>query len=130
MSHMTREKMLKIKFLSKRYSLVANFTLEKKKLRRTLAEQAAEVVARMVDDAEELEIPETLRPVVREQQQVRSGNSLTMMMIMLCHMSVSRPGEWQLSLVTLVTSTRAQSQASAIFLFALHRSFVLFIVDF
>ena len=61
-----RTKLLKIKFFSHRYTLVANFTVEKKRLRRSLVEHAAEVVARMVDDAEELEIPETLRPVVRD----------------------------------------------------------------
>ena len=63
-----RRKMLKIKFLSQRYTLVANFTVEKLRIRRTLVEHAAEVVARMVDDAEELEgeIPETLKPVVTD----------------------------------------------------------------
>ena len=61
-----RRKMLKIKFLSQRYTLVANFTVEKLRINRSLVEHAAEVVARMVDDAEELEIPETLRPVVRD----------------------------------------------------------------
>ena len=63
-----RRKMLKIKFLSQRYTLVANFTVEKTRINRTLVEHAAEVVARMVDDAEELEgeIPETLKPVVSD----------------------------------------------------------------
>jgi len=61
-----RRKMLKVKFLSQRYTLIANFTVEKKRLRRNLVEHAAEVVARMVDDTEELEIPETLKPVVSD----------------------------------------------------------------
>lgn len=61
-----RRKMLKVKFLSQRYTLIANFTVEKKRLRRSLVEHAAEVVARMVDDTEELEIPETLKPVVSD----------------------------------------------------------------
>ena len=63
-----RRKMLKIKFLSQRYTLVANFTVEKLRINRTLVEHAAEVVARMVEDAEELEgeIPETLKPVVTD----------------------------------------------------------------
>lgn len=61
-----RRKMLKVKFLSQRCTLIANFTVEKKRLRRSLVEHAAEVVARMVDDAEELEIPETLKPVVSD----------------------------------------------------------------
>ena len=58
-----RRKMLKIKFLSRRYTLVAYFTVEKTRINRNLAEHAAEVVARMVADAEELEseIPETLK---------------------------------------------------------------------
>jgi hypothetical protein len=61
-----RRKMLKVKFLSQRYTLIANFTVEKKRLRRSLVEHAAEVVAKMVDDTEELEIPETLKPVVSD----------------------------------------------------------------
>jgi len=61
-----RRKMLKVKFLSQRYTLIANFTVEKKRLRRNLVEHAAEVVARMVDDTEELEIPETLKPIVSD----------------------------------------------------------------
>ena len=61
-----RRKMLKVKFLSQRYTLIANFTVEKKRLRRSLVEHAAEVVARMVDDTEELEIPETLKQVVND----------------------------------------------------------------
>ena len=62
-----RRKMLKVKFLSQRYTLIANFTVEKKRLRRTLVEHAAEVVAGMVDDiddVDELEIPVTLKQVV------------------------------------------------------------------
>ena len=59
-----RRKMLKIRFFGHRYTLVVNFTVEKKRLRRTLVEHAAEVVARMVTDTEELEIPETLKQVV------------------------------------------------------------------
>jgi len=61
-----RTKLLKVKFHSQRYLFIANFNVEKKRLRRSLVEHAAEVVARMVDDEEELEIPETLKPVVGE----------------------------------------------------------------
>ena len=66
-----RRKMLRVKFLSQRYRLVANFTLEKKKLRRTLAEHAAGVVARMVNNdtekVKELKIPPTLKSFVTDQ---------------------------------------------------------------
>jgi len=61
-----RRKMLTLKFHGSDYSLIANFSVEKMRLRRTLAEHAAEVVARIVDDVEELEIPETLKEVVGE----------------------------------------------------------------
>jgi len=61
-----RTKLLKVKFLSQRYTLIANFTVEKKRLRRSLVEHAAEVVAKMVDDAEELEVPETLKPLISD----------------------------------------------------------------
>ena len=61
-----RRKILRIKFLSCRFQLVANFSVEKKRIRSTLVEHAAEVVGRMVDDSEDLEIPETLKPLVSE----------------------------------------------------------------
>ena len=61
-----RRKMLTLKFHGSDYFLIANFSVEKMRLRRTLAEHAAEVVARIVDDVEELEIPETLKEVVDE----------------------------------------------------------------
>ena len=58
--------MLTLKFHGSDYSLIANFSVEKMRLRRTLAEHAAEVVARLVDNVEELEIPETLKDLVWE----------------------------------------------------------------
>ena len=61
-----RTKLLKIKFLSTRFTLIVNFTVEKKRLRRTLLEHAAEVVGKHVEDSDDLEIPETLKPVVSE----------------------------------------------------------------
>ena len=61
-----RTKLLKIKFLSTRFTLIVNFTVEKKRLRRTLLEHAAEVVGKHVEDSDDLEIPETLKPVVTE----------------------------------------------------------------
>ena len=61
-----RRKMLKLKFHGLNYLLIANFSVEKMRLRRTLVEHASEVVARLVDDVEELEIPETLKEVVDE----------------------------------------------------------------
>ena len=61
-----RRKILKLKFLSSRFKLIANFSIEKKRLRRTLVEHAAEVVGKMVDDSEDLEIPETLKPLVSD----------------------------------------------------------------
>ena len=63
-----RIRILKIRFFGLHYTLVANFTVEKLRINRTLVEHAAEVVARMVDDAEELEgeIPETLKPVITD----------------------------------------------------------------
>ena len=65
-SEIERRKMLTLKFHGSDYFLIANFSVEKMRLRRTLAEHAAEVVARLVDDVEELEIPETLKEVVDE----------------------------------------------------------------
>ena len=62
-------KMLKIKFFSPRYTLIANFSVEKKRLRRSLVEHAAEVVARMVAALEQLrmeDISEEMRSVVTE----------------------------------------------------------------
>ena len=61
-----RSKVLAVKFLSRRCTLTAYFTVEKKRLRRSLVEHAAEVVAKMVDDTEELKIPATLKTVVRD----------------------------------------------------------------
>jgi len=61
-----RLKMVTVKFLSQRCTLNAYFSVEKKRLRRTLMEHAAEAVAKMVDDAEELEIPATLKTVVSD----------------------------------------------------------------
>jgi len=61
-----RRKILKVKFLSSRFKLIANFSIDKKRLRGTLVEHAAEVVGKMVDDSEDLEIPETLKPLVSE----------------------------------------------------------------
>ena len=65
-SEIERRKMLTLKFHGSDYFLIANFSVEKMRLRRTLAEHAAEVAARLVDDMEELEIPETLKEVVGE----------------------------------------------------------------
>ena len=61
-----RTKLLKVNFLSERYTLIANFSVEKVRLRRSLVEHAAEVVAKMEFDPEDLEIPETLKPLVRD----------------------------------------------------------------
>ena len=61
-----RIKLLAVKFLSQQLTLTVGFSVEKKRLRRSLVEQAAEVVAGMVDDADELEIPRTLRTVVSD----------------------------------------------------------------
>jgi len=61
-----RRKVLRMKFNSSRFKLIAIFGVEKIRNRRTLVEHAAEVVARMVDDTEDLEIPETLKPLVNE----------------------------------------------------------------
>ena len=61
-----RRKKLTLKFHGDGYFLIANFSVEEMRLRRTLVEHAAEVVARIVDDVEELEIPETLKEVVGE----------------------------------------------------------------
>jgi len=61
-----RRKVIRLKFNSSRFKLIAIFGVEKIRNRRNLAEHAAEVVARMVDDTEDLEIPETLKPLVNE----------------------------------------------------------------
>ena len=61
-----RKKVLKVVFNSSRFQLIANFRVEKKRLRRSLVEHCAEVVGSIVDDAEDLEIPETLKPVISE----------------------------------------------------------------
>ena len=58
--------MLLVKFNSTKFNLVAKFSLYKKRLRRTLVEIAAEVVGQMVEDSEDLEIPETLKEVVSD----------------------------------------------------------------
>jgi len=61
-----RNKLLRVKFLSSRFHLSADFIVHKKALRRSLVEIAAETVAKTCEDVEELEIPETLRGVVIE----------------------------------------------------------------
>jgi len=61
-----RRKMLLVKFNSTKFKLIAKFSLFKKRLRRTLVEIAAEVVGQMVEDSEDLEIPETLKEVVSD----------------------------------------------------------------
>eukprot|EP00092_Neocalanus_flemingeri_P040332 GFUD01043927.1.p1 GENE.GFUD01043927.1~~GFUD01043927.1.p1 ORF type:complete len:321 (+),score=84.33 GFUD01043927.1:209-1171(+) len=62
-----RRKMLLIKFIiSSKFNLITKFTVDKKRLRRTLTEIAAEVVGQMVEDSEDLEIPETLKNVVSD----------------------------------------------------------------
>ena len=61
-----RTKLLKVKLLGISYTLFANFMVEKKRLRRSLVEHAAEVVACRVLDLDQLEIPETLKTVVSD----------------------------------------------------------------
>jgi hypothetical protein len=61
-----RRKMLLVKFNSTKFKLVAKFSVYKKRLRRTLVEIAAEVVGQMVEDSEDLEIPEALKEVVSD----------------------------------------------------------------
>ena len=61
-----RTKLLRVQFLSEHVTLIVNFTVEKKRLRRTLVEHAAEVVACRVLDLDQLEIPETLKTVVSD----------------------------------------------------------------
>eukprot|EP00092_Neocalanus_flemingeri_P001168 GFUD01001244.1.p1 GENE.GFUD01001244.1~~GFUD01001244.1.p1 ORF type:complete len:270 (-),score=68.11 GFUD01001244.1:334-1143(-) len=63
-----RRKILLIKFKSSysKFNFIAKFTIEKKRLRRTLAEIAAEVVGQMVEDSKDLEIPDTLKEVVSD----------------------------------------------------------------
>ena len=66
-SEIERRKMLALKFHGDGYFLIANFSgVEKMRLRRTLVEHATEVVARIVDDMENLKIPQTLKEVVGE----------------------------------------------------------------
>ena len=65
-----RRKILKLHFMSSRFQLIANFSVEKKRVRRSLVEHAAEAVANnivgvYVDTPDELEIPETLKPAVQ-----------------------------------------------------------------
>jgi len=67
-----RRKMLMIHFHGSKYRLVAKFSVLKKRLRRNLVEIAAEVVAQsalghnLFADSDDLEIPESLKEVVRE----------------------------------------------------------------
>ena len=61
-----RRRMLLVKFNSSKFKLIAKFYVDKKRLRRTLVEIAAEVVGQMVEDSEDLEIPETLKEVVED----------------------------------------------------------------
>jgi len=61
-----RSKLLRIKFLSSRFHLTADFVVHKKALRRSLVEIAAEAVALNCEDVEDLEIPETLKGLVVE----------------------------------------------------------------
>eukprot|EP00092_Neocalanus_flemingeri_P026343 GFUD01028558.1.p1 GENE.GFUD01028558.1~~GFUD01028558.1.p1 ORF type:complete len:334 (+),score=81.17 GFUD01028558.1:31-1032(+) len=61
-----RRKMLLIKFNGSNIKLIAKFSVDKKRLRRTLAEIAAEVVGQIVEDSEDLEIPETLKEIVSD----------------------------------------------------------------
>ena len=65
-SEIERRKMLALKFHGDGYFLIANFSVEEMRLRRTLVEHATEVVARIVDDMENLKIPQTLKEVVGE----------------------------------------------------------------
>ena len=59
-------KTLKVNFRSTRFDLIAIFSVEKRRHRRSLVEHAAEVVGRYVEDPDDLEIPETLKPIVSE----------------------------------------------------------------
>jgi len=61
-----RSKLLRIKFLSCRFHLIADFIVHKKALRRSLVEIAAEAVAQNCEDVDDLLIPETLKGVVIE----------------------------------------------------------------
>ena len=61
-----RVKTLKVSFRSTRFDLIAIFSVEKRRHRRSLVEHAAEVVGRYVEDPDDLEIPETLKPIVSE----------------------------------------------------------------
>ena len=65
-----RRKILKLHFMSSRFQLIANFSVEKKRVRRSLVDHSAEVVANeiigvYVDTPDDLEIPETLKPAVQ-----------------------------------------------------------------
>ena len=56
-----------LKFHGDGYFLIANFSgVEKMRLRRTLVEHLAEVIGRIVDDMEDLDISPTLKEVVGE----------------------------------------------------------------
>ena len=61
-----RNKLVRVKFLSSRFHLAADFIVHKKALRRSLVEIAAEAVAQTCEDVEDLEIPDTLKEVVSE----------------------------------------------------------------
>merc|ERR1711874_162859 len=61
-----RDKLLRIKFLSSRFHLAADFIVHKKVLRRNLVEISAEAVAQTCQDVEDLEVPETLKGILIE----------------------------------------------------------------
>ena len=56
-----RMKMVLLTFNSSKFKLISMFSVDKKRLRRTLVEIAAEIVGKMVEDSEDLEIPDTLK---------------------------------------------------------------------
>ena len=60
-----RTKILTLMFISNNRKVIANFMLEKKRLKRTLVEHAAEVIGKMVHHTTELEIPKSLEQVVK-----------------------------------------------------------------
>ena len=59
-----RKKSLIVRFLSSKCKLIANFTVEKKRLRRNLVESTAEVIGKIVENSKNLEIPLTLKTEV------------------------------------------------------------------
>ena len=61
-----RRKILNLRFIGSKFTIIARFSIYKNRIARTLAELAAEVVGELVDDSEELEIPETLKEVVSD----------------------------------------------------------------